>query len=224
MDSFYLALGALGMGLQVVVIYAMTRGPGREFPGVFFYLLVLFLTGIADTAVFLDVANWPPWYREYYYLNNTVRHLAGFVALVSLAYIAGKRSQERSALHFKLFLGSVVIVAGSFLLASGGWPDYYMNQAGRNLSFATMVLNVVLWTSLIKFRTQDHRLFLVSGGLGLNMAGEAIGQSLVQLGEATSTFGNLISVFSHLLCLCIWWQAFRRAPAPVMLPKGRPSR
>jgi hypothetical protein len=35
---------------------------------------------------------------------------------------------------------------------------------------------------------------------------------LRQLSHSTLTLGNLVIVLSHLLCLYIWWQAFRKPP------------
>jgi hypothetical protein len=51
---------------------------------------------------------------------------------------------------------------------------------------------------------------MVSGGLGIQMAGKAIGHSLRQLSPLNPLAGDLVIVLSHLLCLYIWWHAFRR--------------
>ena len=50
---------------------------------------------------------------------------------------------------------------------------------------------------------------MVSGGMGIQMAGKAIGHSLRQLSRSAMMPGDLVIVLSHLLCLYIWWQAFR---------------
>lgn len=219
----FLALGTCGMLLQVLVIYAMTRTSFRRFGGIFFYLLVLFLTSIADMAVFFELADWPEWYRRYYYVNNVIRHFAGFVAVISLIYVATAEHPRRQAFRLKLLAGTVAVIAATFLATPGPMRGIYMTKVARNLSFATVVLNLVLWFSLIRVRERDRRLFLVSGGLGLNMAGEAIGQSMFYLSESLVFPANLISIGSHLLCLVIWWHAFRRgeSPARVSRPQSR---
>ena len=209
MQSVYIAIGFVGLAAQLLVIYALISSDPRRFGGLLFYLLVLFLTTVADLAVFLGVGAWPDWYREYYYLNNTLRHLSGFVALVSLVHLATVAAPDRVITRFKIVAGAVLVIAMSLLLASGQWPDQYMNTASRNLSFATVILNIVLWLALVKNRATDRRLFLVSGGLGLNMAGEAIGQSLLGISPAVETLGNLVGIGSHFLCLYVWWSAFR---------------
>lgn len=218
MTNFYIAIGVLGTVMQLLVIYALTRGPFRQFPGVTFYLLVLFLTSVADMAVFLDLGVWPDWYRDYYYINNTVRHFAGFAAVVSLIYVATADDPNRLAHRTKVVVGTVGVIAVCFLLARGSTPGVYMSEATRNLSFSTVVLNLILWFSLIKIRAKDARLFMVSGGLGLNMTGEAIGHSLIPLSALAQHIGNLIGIGSHLLCLYIWWVAFRRREEHVRIP------
>lgn len=205
----FLTLGTCGMILQVMVIYAMTRISFRRFGGIFFYLLVLFLTSLADMAAFFEIGRWPEWYRKYYYVNNVIRHFAGFVAVISLIDAATAEHPRRPALRLKLIAGTLAVIAFTFLVSQDPRLGLYMTKVARNLSFATIVLNLILWFSLIKVRERDRRLFLVSGGLGVNMAGEAIGQSMFYLSRSLVFPANLLKVASHLFCLYIWWKAFR---------------
>jgi hypothetical protein len=84
-----------------------------------------------------------------------------------------------------------------------------MTQLSRNLGFLAVILNLVLWAVLIKSQRADRTLLMVSGGIGIQMAGKAIGHSLRQLSRSTIVAGDLTIVLSGLLCLYIWWQAFR---------------
>jgi uncharacterized membrane protein YsdA (DUF1294 family) len=84
-----------------------------------------------------------------------------------------------------------------------------MTQFSRNVGFLAVILNLVLWAALLKHRRPDQTLLMVSGGIGIQMAGKAIGHSLRQW-RPTVTTGDLVIVLSHLLCLYIWWQAFRK--------------
>jgi len=224
--NVYLVVGFLGIALQVCVLHLLIRGAYRQFPGIAVYLAVLFLTAIADATVFVEAGLWPVWYQEYYYLNNTVRHLAGFAALVSLVFRASN-SGERHRNVLKISLASLLVISASALLAHGTWPNEYMNEASRNLSFATVLLNVALWLTLAKNRTRDTQLFLVSGGLGLNMAGEAVAQSLLRLSVGGPAIfehaGNIVGVSSHILCLLIWWKAFRQPAVETVVTEGVPT-
>lgn len=227
METLYLALGISGVVLQGLVIYAMTRGGYREFPGVAFCVIVLFLASIAEFAAYVDVSSRPEWYASCYYVSNSGRHLAAFVAVISLIYVAARDNPQRQAFRVKIAVLTLVVITASVLLAGGSWPHAYMNQVNRNLSFATVILTLFLWFSLVRVRTRDRLLFLVSGGLGLNMAGEAISQSLLHLARSGITYhvASLFSILPHLLCLWIWWTAFRRRDYDMIeVPDGLPSR
>ena len=216
MQYFFTALGVCGTLLQVAVIYAMTRSELRRFIGIFFYLLVLFLTTVADMSIYLQYGGWPDWYRQYYFINNTIRHVSAFIAVLSLIFAATAGHPRRQAFRFKIVLATLAGVAAILFFSPGETFPRYVNQVGRNLSFATALLNVVLWLSLIRSGLADRRLLFVSGGLGLNMAGQAIGQSMLEMGRSSwlGFFGNLIAIASHMVCLYIWWVAFRRVEVP----------
>lgn len=214
------------MVLQVVVIYAMTKSELRRFSGVFFYLLVLFLTTVADMSIYLKFGGWPDWYRKYYFIYNSFRHFAAFIAVLSLMFVASANHPRRQAFRFKVVVVTLAGVLLIFLLSPGETPPRYMNQVGRNLSFATAILNVILWLSLARSGVAERRLLMVSGGLGLNMSGQAIGQSLLEISRSMflGFVGNLVAIGSHFACLYIWWRAFRKAHDPVVMPNAGTER
>jgi uncharacterized membrane protein YsdA (DUF1294 family) len=114
-------------------------------------------------------------------------------------------------------VGSVLFAALSLYFSRKHLLDLWMTQFSRNVGFLAVILNLILWAALLKRRRPDPTLLLLSGGMGIQMAGKAIGHSLRQL-RLTVTTGDLVIVLSHLLCLYIWWQAFRkpsRQPAEV---------
>ncbi len=210
MNPFWLALGIGGTALQVAVIYRMIQGFHRRYPGVFFYLLVLFLTSVIDSAAAFDATGWGTAYRQHYVFNNIARHLAGLVAVLSLYFRATWNHRKRFLLRFEVLL-LVVCVAGVSLYFNyhGSLDSDYIAKAGRDLSFLTALLNLVLWFALIQSRSRERVLFLVSGGLGLNMAGEAVGQSLNAISWNLWLLASLIGVGSHILCLLIWLRAMK---------------
>ncbi len=220
LNYLFTALGLCGMALQAMVVFAMSRGPWRRYPGIFLYLIVLFLTAVADSAAYLDPEIWSAWYRPIYFYNNLARQVTGLAAVISLYFTATAKHPRRVALRTRIVAGTAAVIALSFFLASPtpSGVTLYLTRVCRNLSFANAVLNLVLWFALIRERSRDPRLFIVSGGLGLNMAGEAIGQSLLSMSRSTVVAGNLIAVSSHLLCLVIWWKTFRRGESPVGVP------
>jgi hypothetical protein len=76
---------------------------------------------------------------------------------------------------------------------------------------------MALWAMLIAAREKDHRLLLLSGGLGIQFTGDAIGRSIRQLALRTrshgvSLSGAVLMMLADLTFLYIWWQALRTAP------------
>jgi hypothetical protein len=93
----------------------------------------------------------------------------------------------------------------------------------RDLYFGSAVLDLGLWTLLIASREKDRLLLLLSGALGIQFTGEAIGGSVRYL--AVTIYGrtapavslimaaNVLMMAANLGCMYIWWRAFREAPA-----------
>jgi len=212
MDYVFIAAGAAGTVLQLVVIYLMTnKGFYRVYPAVFFYLLVLFLTSVSDAAAYLDVNAYDTWYASIYFVNNTLRHFSGFAAVMSLYLKVTAVDRGMQRMRLRVIVGAIGITA--FILAGHllAYEDIesYLSVVGRDMSFFTAILILMLWMTLIRYRTRDPFLFLISSGLGLNMTGEAISLSLYYLG-APYGIASGIGVISHILCLLIWIKALRQ--------------
>ena len=103
---------------------------------------------------------------------------------------------------------------GSFFIYQEPTVNKWMIKVVRNLSFCSAVATLILWFVLIASEKRDTRLLVITGGLGLQMTGEAMGQSLIQMSKHTFVVGVLTLMFAHFLCLYIWWRAFRAAPEP----------
>jgi hypothetical protein len=91
---------------------------------------------------------------------------------------------------------------------------YWMTGWTRDLSFGSAILDLGLWTLLISSRRGDRRLLLISGALGMQFAGEAIGAALQDLSIAQTVnslnlAGSIITMLASLACLYVWWQTFR---------------
>ena len=84
-----------------------------------------------------------------------------------------------------------------------------MTNAFRNVSFCAAVVNLCFWLTLIASPRRNSQILLITGGLGVQMTGAAIGQSLRQLSPYTVLAGGLVAILSHFLCLFIWWHALR---------------
>ena len=90
----------------------------------------------------------------------------------------------------------------------------------RDLNFSSVILDLGLWMMLIGQRKKDQRLLMLSGALGIEFTGDAIGASLRQLAQrnhsrSISFTGGTLGMLADLTFLFIWWQTFRTDKAAV---------
>jgi len=212
MRVVWITLSSTGIVLQVLLITALLRGVMRGYIVLFAYLVALFLTTAAEAAAFYNADLFNQTSR-YYWVIDAVRQFLIF--LVVLSFIRqGLGETSRRPMQVRLLWGGAVAFGlASLLVTRDPVVSRWMTNLSRNLGFLAVILNLVLWAVLIQHRRGDRTLLVVTGGMGIQMAGKAVGHSLRQLSPAAWTAGNLIIVLTHLLCLYIWWQAFRQ-PAP----------
>jgi hypothetical protein len=138
--------------------------------------------------------------------------------VISLVYLATGNFRSRRLVRAGLIVGALILAGSSFLIhynshatvAKWRWMSLWV----RDIDFSAAVLDLGLWALLIGARHKDTRLLLLSGGLGIQFAGEAIGQSLRYLFPWPLSPGDLVDMITNLAGLWIWWQALRVAPLP----------
>lgn len=209
MNVFLGALVVVGLGLELVVIGALLGGLYRRFPVLLLYLLVVFLTGVADAALFLGAAEWTAGQASGYYVTDTVRRVAAFLLVLDLVFRLARGEASLVKFRNRALALTAVGTLLSLALSSGSTLGLYMTELSRNLSFLTTVLVLGLWFALARARSADVGLLLVTAGMGLNMAGEAAAQSMIRLSPRLVQPGGIVAVTTHLLCLLVWWKACR---------------
>jgi hypothetical protein len=215
--SFTILLGVL---LDIVVIAAMQRRKHyARYPLVFAYLVILLLTTTVESALLYGMpalAKNRKTYALYYWSNEVILQALIFIVMLSLIRRASEGFPKRWV--WSVTPAGVVVGIVSYSVYSVGTQSgitQHMTVVSRDLSFCTALLNLVLWSALLRNRKRSVELLLVSGGIGLQTTAKALGHSLRSLSLATKTPGNFIVVLGHLLCLFIWWRTFRRsAPRP----------
>jgi hypothetical protein len=115
-----------------------------------------------------------------------------------------------------LVCGAVIFASVAFLAhydgkaVVGEWMTLWL----RDLNFSAAILDLGLWAMLLASRHKDTRLLLLSGAMGIQFTGEAIGQSLRHLFPWVLSPGDVVTLLANLVCLWIWWQALRTLPQP----------
>ncbi len=211
----------VSLALQVLVIGSLRRGGYKDYPFVFIYSLVLIMTTVVDGAAHAD-ANIRDW-AQGFYRNEALRQLLLFTVVMSLMdrAMAGRSYRGRIRLFLMLAATAAVLISVSI-----HWESHltalWATQVGRDLSFGSVVLTLLLWVTLISSRRKDTQLLMVTGGLGLQFTGEAIGQSIRQISHHNRALlyaGNGLMIASHLIRLYVWREAFKRNPQPQEIKK-----
>jgi hypothetical protein len=210
----------IGLPLELLIIAALLRGGYRRFPLVFAYTIIDFLTTVVELPSNAGYVRSMPFaasdYAALYWIDETILQVLIYAVVMSLIYQATGKLRSRRIVRAALIAGAILFAGISFLIHRDPALNMgsFMTPWIRDLNFCSAVLDLALWALLIASREKDHRLLLLSGGLGILFTGEAIGESARNLAMSShsrpiSLFGNSLIMLTNLLFLYIWWQALR---------------
>ncbi len=222
MRYVWISLSTAGIALQLLLVRELTKGFFRKFPALSIYVIALFLTTVVEASAFYNTEIWQHTSR-YYWTVDSVRQLLIFILVIGLTFRVMGDTPNRAPLRRLLVAGAFIFTIASLFATWEPRFGFWMAKVGRNLGFCAVLMNLILWAVLIRYRQTDRLLLMISGGLGIQMAGKAIGHAVRQLSDHVHSpiqiSGDLTIVFTHLACLYIWWRAFRsfdpRTPQPV---------
>jgi len=213
----------IGLPLQLLIIGTLLRGGYRRFPFLFAYMIGDLLTTIVDAPSAMGYHRGTQGtavaFAAIYWFNAVVMQTLVYAVVMSLIYQATGQLRSRRIVRVSVIAGAMLFAGISFLIH---WnpalnTGSFLTPCIRDLNFCSAILDMALWALLIAAREKDHRLLLLSGGLGIQFTGQAMGTSLRQLALSTrshalSLTGGVMMVLANLLFLYIWWQALRTAP------------
>jgi hypothetical protein len=213
----------IGLPLQLLIIGTLLRGGYRRFPFLFAYIVGDFLTTVVDVPSAVGYYRGMQWaafaFPAVYWFNAVVMQVLVYAVVMSLIYEATGKLRSRRIVRVSLIAGAILFAGISFLIHRNPALNVgsFMTPWVRDLNFCSAVLDLALWALLIAAREKDHRLLLLSGGLGIQFTGEAMGRSIRQLALSTrshamSLTGAVIILLADLMFLYIWWQALRTEP------------
>ena len=225
----------LGLLLELAVLAAMlqdvptARPAYRRYPILFLLCVIMLCSSVVETAASIAPASFSftatEQYKLYYWVSENVIQFFTFLLMISFIH----RALDGVTGQLTLCLGLVALatlILGISLGLSGVTFDNYqwMTPLSRNLSFCSALLNLVLWSALLRQKQREPQLLTVSAGLGLATTGKAIGHSLRYLSTSAVLLGNLAIVGTTLLCLFLWWYSFSRQRVVPRTPRrGRLS-
>ena len=214
----------IGIPLQILIIAGLVRGGYRRFPVVLAYMIADFLTTVVEFPSDVGYVRSMPWaadaYTAVYWLDEVIMQVLVYAVVMSLIYQATGKLRPRRIVRASLIAGALLFAGISFLIHRNPALNTgsFMTPWTRDLNLCSSVLDLALWALLIAARGMDRQLLLLSGGLGIQFTGEAIGTSIRQLALSTrshamSLTGGVLMLLANLVFLYIWWQALRAAPA-----------
>ena len=218
MNPLYWLLGAVGIALQIVLVYNLTvKRYSIRLAYLYAYSIVLVLTDGLDLGMrilqpSLVVHASRMW--AYYWFNDFVREFSLFLFIASLLYLAAGHSPDAKRLSQRASAAVVVIAIISGFYFRSERLSTWATEVVRNVSFAVVFVNVALWSALIRSGEPERLPLMLSAGIGLQMTGEAMGQALRSSPirhrfHSVVLIGNLVLILSHILCLLTWLYALR---------------
>jgi hypothetical protein len=208
---------AIGLWLNLLVIFALARGSYRQYPFVFAYAVTL----LASTAVEIGMQGAPRTVQDqYYWIDEAILNVLIFCLAIAFIDDAARQSKQKLMARHWLVLAAALICAVSFAVHHSSHLNRQMTLVSRDLNICAVILDLILWSLLAaarrpdRQRLPDRRLMLLSGGLGLQLTGAIMGEQLRQFSRRLLLTGTLLEVITGFLCLYIWWRALRPAPAP----------
>lgn len=214
MNYFQWSAFTLGLVLQVVLLTILVRHYVRQYPFLVLLIATQLLGAGMIAATQLEFVGWTRSAMRFYWISEAVQFGLIFFCLTQMLYqTLGDQGSRRLP---TVLLGGLVFSALCTAQAYHPKLNYWMTQLVRNFSFGSMFVALMVWT--LSIRNPNRQRLLVVAGLGIQLAGSAIGHSLRQLSRSTTQVGNVILTICYLLFLFTLWRALRvsSAPQPVL--------
>ena len=212
---------AIDLPLQVLVVAGLLRGAWRRLPFLFALAVVEVVVSLVEAPAALESAfgHHSPGvpYEQVYWIGQIVIDVLMYVFVVSLLYRACERLRSARPARLTLIFGALLVAGITFLVhydpsqMRGVWLTPWF----RDLTFTSAIMDVLLWGLLLMARDKDRQLLLLSGGLGVEFAGDAIGESIRHLAIQSHSHplalaGSLVMAAAGAFRYYTWWRALRR--------------
>jgi len=207
----------VSLPLQVALLNSLFRGGFKSFPILLPYSLILFLSTVANIAA-REGGSLPAAWQKAYWMVELILNFLLYVLILSLVNRAVRQSRHRAKIVRWLILAVGLLWLGALLLTQDPRLNQWMTNFAKYVAFGGALLNLFLWGTLVGTRHPDRSVLMISGGYGVQSAGEAIMHSLRMLATPSRSYpvlitGNLIGALTNALCLAIWWRAVARENA-----------
>ena len=211
---------AVGLILQSMVICTMLRGWFRKYPFVFAYILFSFFSTVLQLSFLFHLGRNSKEFIRAYWFTDFVGTFLVLMVIIHMIRTAMAGHPQQKPVYAGLLLGVVATAAGSvFLMQMSNRHltlSRWMTEVSRDYYFGAVLLNAILWLTLMRRHHENKQLYLLTSGLGLKLCGSAIGHALRLTGAGVMLAGQFL-VVTYLVSLYVWFAAMKKAPvdAPV---------
>jgi hypothetical protein len=225
-------LATIDVALQLVLIFLLLRNPQRRSIALFVYTVAVLITTALEFVATHRAHPDPGLFRRLYWSDEVIVDLLLFLVVISFTNLA----LEGNPLRAKMSRILAGVVAAALILPfvlfhpplfsspthwTPAWGRWF-NSTGQMLNFGAAIMNLALWSALLTSRRRDSQLLTVTIGVGVAVAGQAIGFGVRHFISDQSTareFPDLFMTMTHVLSVFIWCWAFR-SPAKPASPLG----
>jgi hypothetical protein len=208
-----------GLILQCMVISTMLRGTYAKYPFVFAYLIFSFLSTVTQFSFRFYFGPSSYQFVRAYWIGDFIGTCLVLFIIIHFIRMAISGHPYERTVYLGLLLGVVGTAVGSVFLMQvysrrftlGRW----MTEVGRDYYFSAVLLNAILWMTLLRRKNANPQLYLLTSGLGLKLCGAAISHALRLV--APVWLGSQFIVATYMVSLYVWYVALKRTPdkAPV---------
>jgi branched-subunit amino acid transport protein AzlD len=216
-----------GIGLELLCVLLLIRGPFTRYFPLFLYLVTILSVDSLGTWILqtegLDSAG----YSAIYWRSEVMVDLLLFFLVISMT----ARTLEGNPLRPKVIQMLTAVVAAVVVLpflifqsdiSSGTWGQ----STAQLLNFGAAVMVFVMWGALVISRQKDRQLQLVCVGLGLTVTAAALTLGVRKLTHKDSNLREISEVIyrmSQMAAPAIWCWAFRPVARPGKKQGGKPQ-
>jgi hypothetical protein len=211
---------ALGIGFEAILLLTLINGSGRTYAAMIVYCAFLLISTLSDVSMWFLVGRRTFAYFHYVWTAEFIRQTCQLGFVITLVSQALPPGRQRATIMRAVVVGTAAVVVGSLMIYQDPLISTWLSKVIRNVSFTAALINLVLWFALVASKNRDTRLLMISGGLGIQMTGDAVTQSLKQF-HFTIPIADFVGAGSFFLCLFIWWQAFREKPELTPAPPNQ---
>ena len=140
----------IGLPLELMILAALLRDGYRRYPFIFIYVIVDFLTTVAEIPYQIDyirgIAQATTPLAPLYWIDAVIEQILVYAVVMSLVYGVSRQLRSRRLVSVLPIAGAVLLAAISFYahyspqLNRGSWMTPWM----RDLNFCSVVLDLGL--------------------------------------------------------------------------------